>query len=367
VSFVRVIGQSRPKMILQRAVKNRHLHHAYFFTGPEGVGKEALAIEFAKLLYCSAGGDDPCDQCTHCRRVGQFNHPDFFYLFPMPKEVSVQEEREILDRLAEQPYLRAKPWFNPTIGIDRIRELRRVSVLKPLERYRIVVIAEADKMTAEAANALLKILEEPPANMYWILTSSRKQLAPATIFSRCQEIRFSPLSDAQIEEALVRLKNLPVEQAKFISRIAQGNFSRALEWLEEEVAERRQNVVELLRTCLRDPLTQMEYVEEILAKYDKRLLKDLLGLLLIWFRDVLVLRAGAGRETTLSDLLVNADQRSVLEKFSGAFAEIGFDEILAEVEKAIEWMDRNVHLQLIWVVLLHRLQRHLILKGQHAY
>jgi DNA polymerase III subunit delta' len=363
VSFSRVIGQERPKNILLRALQGRHLHHAYFFTGPEGAGKEAMAIEFAKTIYCNSDAAKPCDQCSSCRRIGHFSHPDFLFFFPIPKGVSVDEEREILNSLTEEPYLRKKPWANPLLGIDRVRELRRVSVLKPLESHRVVVIAEADKMTAEAANALLKILEEPPPNMYLILTSSRPQAVLATIFSRCQEVRFGMLTDGQIETALITSQNITAGTAKLIARVAQGNYRRALEWLEEDLEERRGSVVDFLRACLRDPLTQMEFVEELLAKYDKRVIKDFLSLVLIWFRDVLVLRNGAGHNLAVADLLVNADHRETLEKFSGAFVDIGFDDIFSEVERSIELIDRNVQIQLILIVLLTRLQRHLVIKG----
>lgn len=363
MSYQQVIGQERSKNILQRALKSRHLHHAYFFTGPEGSGKEAMAIEFAKAIYCRAEGDRPCDQCDNCRRVGHFNHPDFIFYFPMPKGASVEEEREILDSMAEEPYLRKKPWANPTLGIDRIRELRRVSALKPMESWRVVVLAEADKMTPEAANSLLKILEEPPANMYLLLTSSRPQAIPATVFSRCQEIRFSMLTDDQIEAALTTRKQVPQGTARLIARIAQGNYGRALEWLEEDLEERRSCVVELLRICLRDPLLQIEFVEETLAKYDKRVLKDLFSLLLIWFRDVLLLRYAASHGLDARPLLVNVDRLEVLEKFSRAFSEIDFDEIFDQVERSIELMDRNVQIQLILMALLVRLQRHLMIKG----
>jgi DNA polymerase III subunit delta' len=363
MSFNRIIGQERAKDILARALQHRRIHHAYLFSGPEGVGKEAMAIEFAKALYCTAELDKPCDICQNCHRVAHFIHPDFLYIFPMPKTVAVEEEREILDGLAKEPYLRKQPWANPTIGIDRIRELRHVSVLKPLEMYRVVVIAEVDKMTVEAANALLKILEEPPANMYLILTTSRPQAVLPTIFSRCQEVRFSMLTDQHIEEDLRARKNVPAESARMIARIAQGDYGRALELLEDEVEERRGNVIELLRVALRDPLSQIEFVEQTLARYDKRMVKDLLSLVLIWFRDVLIWRFGVAQGLAVDAHMVNADRLDVLNKFSAAFQTIEFDPIFQEVERSIELIDRNVQINLILMVLLTRLQRHLVIKG----
>jgi len=363
MNFRSILGQDRAKGILMRALQHRRIHHAYLFSGPEGVGKEAMAIEFAKAIYCLAEADPPCDQCANCHRVAHFNHPDFLYIFPMPKSVTVEEEREILDGLAKEPYLRKQPWANPTISIDRIRELRRISVLKPLETHRVVIITEVDKMTPEAANALLKILEEPPANMYLLLTTSRPQAVLPTIQSRCQEVRFSMLTDHDLEEALRMRKNVAAESARMIARIAQGDYGRALELLDDEVEERRGNVVELLRVALRDPLAQIEYIEQTLARYDKRMVKDLLGLLLIWFRDVLIWRSGAGQSRAVEEQVVNADRLDVLTKFAHAFQRIDFDPIFQEVERSIELIDRNVQINLILMVLLTRLQRHLVVKG----
>ncbi|HNW61192.1 MAG TPA: DNA polymerase III subunit delta' [bacterium] len=361
MSFAQIIGQNRPKEILARALQTGQIPHAYLFTGPAGVGKEALAIEMAKAILCSSGGERPCDDCSACRRVGRFGHPDFLYLFPMPKTASVEEERGVLDSLIRDPYLRELPWAAPTIGIERIRELRRVSGLKPLEGRRVVVIAEADKMTPEASNALLKILEEPPAEMQMILTTSRDAGLLPTIISRCQRVDFSLLTNAEIAAALVARRGVAADQAQLVARIAQGNFRHALELLEENLQERRNLVIEALRICLKDDGTRIEWAEQALDELDKREQREFYSLMLVWFRDVLVLSAHP--EAAAQDQLVNVDQLEVLHNFVKAFSEIRFEAIFAELERSIEMLDRNVHPTLIMVVLLARLNQNLIRKG----
>jgi DNA polymerase III subunit delta' len=225
-----------------------------------------------------------------------------------------------------------------------------------------VVIAEADKMTIEASNSLLKILEEPPPEMYLILTTSLRQSMLPTIISRCQPIRFGMLTDHEIEQALITGKNVPADVARLVARIAQGNYGRALEWLEEDWVERRTNVIELLRAALRDPLAQCDFVDQLLAKYDKRVIKDLLNLALIWFRDVMVWRFGLERGIPVRNELINADHSEMLQKFSGAFRTIAFDEIFGELERSIDLIDRNVQINLVLRVLRARLQRHLVVK-----
>ncbi len=360
MSFAQIIGQSRPKDILNRALSTGRIPHAYLFAGPAGVGKEAMAIEVAKAIFCS-GGEKPCDSCSGCHRVGRFGHPDFFFIFPMPKTAPVEEEREVLDSLVRDPYMRLQPWAAPTIGIERIRELRRVSSLKPLEGRRVVIIAEADKMTTEAANALLKILEEPPAEMQMILTTARDNALLPTIISRCQRVDLRLLANAEIAAALIARKGIPEEQAQLVARIALGNYRRAAELLEENLQERRNLVVEALRICVKDDVTRIEWAEKVLDGLDKRELREFFGLMLIWFRDALVLQVN--KEAFARGQLVNVDQKEVLAKFVGAFSEISFDAIFADLEKSIEMLDRNVHPGLILVVLLARLNQNLILKG----
>ncbi len=364
MSLDRIIGQKRPKEILRRALEHQRVPHAYLFNGPVGVGKEAMAIELAKALFCKAEGQRPCDACSACRRVGAFNHPDFIYIFPMPKTAGVEEEREILESLSQEPYARKKPWANPTISIEKIRELRHTSTLKPLEGQRVVIIAEADKMTVEAANSLLKILEEPPPAMHLILTTSRANALLPTIVSRCQEIRFGLLADPDIEAALIEKNLASPEKAGLIARISQGSFSRAIEWVEEDLEDRRNSVVDFMRACLKDDLSQIEFVEELARKYDKRIIKDILALMLVWLRDALVIVNAPDSQLVSQQQVINIDKLDTLVKFATAFERIDFEDAFLTIEQSIELIDRNVQLNLILIVLLARLQRLLLLKGK---
>ncbi len=357
MSFDNVIGQHRVKGILQRALSNNRVSHAYLFTGPEGVGKEALAIEFAKALLCT-GDDRPCDECANCRRIDAFQHPDFNFLFPSSAK-NTDEERAILDSIMQNPYNRKKPWASPTIGIEQIRELRHLAVLKPLEGRRIIVIAEADRMTVQAANSLLKLLEEPPDTMHLILTASQVNSMLPTILSRCQEIRFGPLPDNEIELALVEKMQQAPEKARLIAGMSQGNFRRALQWMDDRFTKSRNDAVEFLRACLKGQKTQIELVEDMAKRYDKKQIKDILSLLLIWFRDALLLSEGGPEQR-----LVNIDQMETLQKFLGAFESIDFYAASAEIEKSMTMIERNIHINLILLVLMIKLQKIMKLRGR---
>jgi len=334
MSFDDVIGQHHAKGILQRALEHNRVPHAYLFTGSEGIGKEATALEFAKA--------------------------DFTFIFPSSAK-SIEEERAVLDSMMENPYKRKKPWASPTIGIEQIRELRRQANIMPLEGRRLVLIAEADKMTIPAANSLLKLLEEPPDTMHLILTAAKVNSMLPTILSRCQEIRFGPLTDNELERTLVEKIKVQPERARLLARMSQGNFTRALEWMDESFGQSREAAISFLRTCLKNPMAQVELVEEMVKKYDKKQIRDVLMLMLVWFRDALLLSEGETEQR-----LVNIDQLEILQKFLGAFETIDFYAAGAEVEKSMAMIDRNIQINLILMVLMIKLQHVMKLKGRRS-
>lgn len=358
MSFSNVIAQHRAKNILMRALDHNRVPHAYLFNGPTGVGKEALALEMTKALFCKSENEKPCDDCSSCKRIAAFQHPDVIYVFPSSTK-KVEEERDILDSVTADPYKRNKPWANPTIGIEKIRDIRHATTLKPLEGKRVVIIAEADKMTIPAANALLKILEEPPDTMHLILTASQVSGMLPTILSRCQEIRLGPLPDNEIEWALIERKQLEPEHAKLISRISQGSYSRALDWLDEGFGELREHALSYLRICLRDPQTQIELVEQLVRENNTKFIKDMLNLILLWFRDAQILM-----EQGDDKHLINIDQLDTLKKFVSAFESITFQSAFTEIENAINMIERNIQINLILIVLMIKLRSALTLKGR---
>ncbi len=353
-----VIGQQRPRYILQQALENERVPHAYLFYGPMGVGKEALALEFTKALFCQSQEERPCQTCSSCRQVSTLSNPDLIYLFPSPKELKVEEERAVLQSIAENPYAREKPWSNPTLGIDRIRLLRKACTIKSIGKYRMIIIAEAEKMTAAASNALLKILEEPPENTFIILTTDKLNMLLSTIISRCQIIQFGLIADAEIEKRLIEKYRIDAERARLLSRLSQGSYSRALEWLDDEFEEKRQVAITLLRTFVKDFQTRIDMAEEITKKYDKQAIKEIFSLILIWFRDAFLLYQG----DVQSQQLINVDRKDVLHRFVHAFETIDFDRAFTSIEHYTQLIDRNVHQTLLLVCFLIKLETVLEMK-----
>ncbi|RPI02764.1 MAG: DNA polymerase III subunit delta' [Calditrichaeota bacterium] len=359
MNFDEIIGQHRAKSILLRTLDHQRMAHAYLFSGIDGVGKEALALAFAQAILCSDSQSRPCGHCSHCRRVHSFQHPDLKFVFPS-SAASVADERAVLDSVILNPYRRTSPWAAPTISIDQIRELRRMAALKPLEGKHVVIIAEADKMTIPAANSLLKLLEEPPESMIIILTASAPSTMLSTILSRCQEIRLGPLSDQDIEKALMEKEGIEPERAAVFARISQGSYRRALEWMDESLNEMRDEAVNFLRFCFKDIKSQLELIETLTQRGDKRYIKDMLTLMLLWFRDALFMLQHAAKDNQL----INVDQRTTLERFTGAFESIQFDAVFIEIEKAVQMIERNIQVNLVLIVLMRKLKNNMILKGR---
>ena len=179
MAFENIFGQQRVKNFFEIALKSERLSHAYLFVGDRGVGKEAMALELAKTLFCEKSGACSPEICSNCRRVSKLSHPDLHFIFPAPAKVKETEQTQILESVAANPYLRAELWANPMISIEKIREIRRKSSYKSFEgRGRIVIIVDAERMSEEAANSVLKILEEPPEKMYLLMVSSRPKSIP---------------------------------------------------------------------------------------------------------------------------------------------------------------------------------------------
>lgn len=366
MSIGKVPGQEKVITIIKRAFEQHRVPHAYLFHGDEGVGKEYMAIQLAKALLCSGSPapGESCDQCSNCLRITKMTHPDVILLFPAPLSVKPEEEIMVYQSLAENPYRRAALWANPTISIERIRELKRKAAFKSFEgRGRVVIILDAHQMTPSAANSLLKILEEPPDKMSFILVTSSLSQMLDTIISRCQPVRFALLSQETIEKMLIEREKIEPEKAQIIGRIAFGNYQRACELLEENLPEQREFSVEILRTVLKTDFDRLTLVESLVRDKEKLHIKELLSLLLLWLRDALILseckRDANFSKTEILKKLVNIDKLDTLEKFIGAFQDVNYEEMIFEIENALDLINRNVNLTLILVVLFDNMRKYL--------
>jgi DNA polymerase-3 subunit delta' len=362
-----IIGQERIKNLLRTAIGRERVAHAYLFHGEEGVGMDAMAIEFARVLNCKQGGVDACGSCASCKLFDNLQHPNIRLMFALPRGKSERSDASPLDALtdaeiravqeqvrqkAANPYHRIQIPKANEIRINSIRELRREASLSAFaEGWKVFLLLEADRMNDEASNALLKTLEEPTPKTVVILTTSKRERLLPTILSRCQAVRFDSLSSEEIRDALVARHSAPQEDAELVAVLANGSFTQALDLLDADIRESRDTVVQFVRCALGNRPTKLfEQVEELVAELDRAGMERWLSLMLVWFRDARVLREGK------QSGIVNIDQRKSLQSFVANFPAVDHSKVISTVEQAIALVGKNVYLPLVLANLAYQLK-----------
>lgn len=370
-----VLDQRHVVDALRRAIAHERVAHAYLFHGPDGVGKRAVGLAFAQALQCDQGQPDPCGTCTACQKVVRSLHPDVHVLLPQPGDADEDEVGERLRRLAEHPYAAVDFVRRPSLAdaaktsnkqafysVARVHEaLRRPMSFRPLEgRYKVVLLTDAELMRVEAANAFLKLLEEPGPQSVFVLTTSRPDRLLPTILSRCQRLRFDPLPAASIERALIERDGVVPETASALARMADGSYMRALELAEsDDLVANRAHVVQFMRHAYTGQGAKLMALNEELAGLGRERVKGILRLVLSWIRDLVLYRALADRAP-----LVNVDQQEAIAKFCAHVPHADLEAMTRLVEEAIELVERNVHLGLVLTALANALRR--AMRGPHS-
>lgn len=268
MQFSEIQGQTQAIQILKRAIDTRHISHAYLFTGPEGVGKKKTALAMAQYLNCSNPSIETlesCEQCPSCIQAQTGSQPDILLLEPDGNSIKIEQIRTLLAKVSLRNYDSA---------------------------YKIVILNDAHRMTEQAANCLLKTLEEPNENTIFLLITSQVQNLPITILSRCQQIQFQALSPTLIVELLTELYPEKQSRIGLVSALAKGSMQTAADLLaNEELAQTRQEFYQLLAKLDTVRPAQIIHWCEPWEK-NKNMVKTLLELGQIWYHDVLVSTIG---------------------------------------------------------------------------
>ncbi len=260
-SFKDFLGNERIVQTLQLALHQRRLADSHLFAGPEGVGKRSLALMVAKALNCLNRQADFCNECTSCRKIEAGTHPDVLV-------VGLLEDKQLLQ-------------------IDQIREARGEVFYQPFEgRFRVIIIEEADRMKEDAANSMLKMLEEPPPSTKIILLTTRFHSLLPTIRSRCQIFSFAPIPLQDVEQFLRERSTLPVEQQLLCARLAGGSVGRALTLDLDLYQSMRQEILEFLNAAVvtHAPNSVMALAEVIGKNRDR--FEDYLGIFYLLLQDM---------------------------------------------------------------------------------
>lgn len=373
MAWTDIIGQDRIKLLLQRMILEQRLPQAMLFTGMAGTGAVGLAIEFARTTNCltplrTPTGIDACGTCRSCAQFRHLGHPNLRLTVALPagkggeaesdmKSDVIEELKNQLQALADDPYYEVRLPNATQIKIGAIRELKRTLTLSAAQEggRRVCLIVNADEMTTEASNAFLKTLEEPHDGVTIILTTERPERILQTISSRCQEVVVPPLGDDLLANVLHQRDNIPAADATLIASFAQGSYTRARSFMNEDMRAYRQDVVDLLRLALkgqsfRIPLT--DALSEIAEGKDKVKVEMMLSLLLLWLRDAYsIVKTGS------STSIMNIDQRDALEKFASSFGNADYPRVLRSIEQSVRLLHRNVNLTLVLLPLLLDVRR----------
>jgi DNA polymerase III subunit delta' len=317
-----IFGHDWAVEMLRGHVAHDSLRHAYLITGPSGVGRRTLAIRLAQAVNCQTPVEAgiPCGVCRACKQVEAGQHIDLMV---------VQAEKE-----------------GGTLKVEQVREVQKFLSLKPYQSaYKVVIFLRFEEANPNAANALLKTLEEAPSYGLLLLTANNAEQLLPTIVSRCEILRLRPAS-IQATQSFLETRGIADEQARLLAHLSDGRPGYALRLAEDEKALTfRAEKLDDLKQLLSTPARERFKYAETLAK-DKEILRRSLFLWLSWWRDVLLRTAGAA--TALS----NIDQTAAIEAAAGQVTLAEARKITRALENAIEKLEKNVNARLLTEVIL---------------
>lgn len=321
-TFQDIYGQKQIVEHFQNALQTGKISHAYIIHGERSSGKEYIAKLFAMALQCEKGGIEPCNECHSCKQTISNNQPDI---------IKVGHD---------------KP---NTIGVDDIRNgINNDIIIKPYSsKYKIYIVNEAEKMTVQAQNALLKTLEEPPAYAVILLLTSNMDVMLPTIQSRCVLLNMHPVPDEMVKQYLMKELRIPDYKAEVAAGFARGNLGKAKALaVSEEFDNIKTEAVNLLK-YIRD--MEISDVMEAIKKINdyKMDINDYLDLFSVWYRDVLLFKA-----TNDANHLIFKDEIQYIKKVADRSAYEGIEIILDALEKAKARLRSNVNFDLTMELLL---------------
>ncbi len=377
MGWSRILDQHRVVDTLRRSLAQDRVAHAYLLHGPDGVGKRAVAHEMARALQCPEQQEEACEACPTCRKTRRMVHPDVHVHLPHPwSQESDRDEEDMgkrIRRLGENPYAAVDYVRRPSLSdpsetsnqqvyyrIDQVRQdvIQPMSLARGEGKYKVNILIDAEKMREEAANAFLKLLEEPPPQTVFLLTTSRPEQLLPTILSRCQRLRFDPLLPETIEQALTDREGMAPEAASTLARMADGSYSRALELSENEaLLTSRELVLDYFRAAYTQRVESLDRCVQELQKQGRERVKSVLRLMLRWIRDLLLYRT-MGADAPL----VNVDQQEAVARFCENLPEANLEAMAGLVEEAMELTERNVRVSLLLTALAQRLAQ--AMRGQ---
>jgi DNA polymerase-3 subunit delta' len=310
-----IIGHDWAVAFLQQSMATGRVAHAYLFTGPPQVGKRKLALGLAQALNCT-GSQSPCGQCLSCLKVAKGTHPD----------VRVIEGEGA----------------GGSIKIDQVRALQREAMLSPYEgRHRVYILRRVGQASLEAANSLLKILEEPPEHVVLILTAVQPESLPATVVSRCQRLDLRPVARHTLE-AVLRERGIAEPQARLLARLSGGRVGWVLDASGEEIVlnDRQRDLDKMIQLLGATRVERLDFAWEISRNPGAS--RALLELWTVWWRDLLLMHNQG------QDSVINIDRSDELGWMMSQSTMPQVRLALGALQSAAAQLEANVNARLAW-------------------
>jgi len=310
--FSDIIGHQRPLSIIRAYLENNRLAGAYIFSGPEGIGKKLAAKIIAKKLNCIASEAEPCQDCSSCLKTAKEEHPDLHIIQNDQAQIKIEDIREILRQANFRPYE---------------------------GKAKVFIIDNAHKLNLEAANSLLKILEEPPKDALFILITHKPQNIIKTVLSRCKQIKFASLPRPQLEDILNRNYALDRANAHFLAYYCEGRLGLALRLKDTPLLQEKNKIFDAF-------VLSGKPLDRNIMGQSKEQLQINLNILASWFRDIYLLKTGISDKE-----VIHLDRHSDLLKLVLRFSFKQLDDILLTLAESLRYLENNVNSKL----LLHNL------------
>jgi len=374
MQFKEIIGQEKAKETIQGMVQDGRLPHAMILKGQPGIGKLAFANAIAQFINCENPSDgESCGVCASCVKIRKGIHPDVRYVLPIvtvsgsgPKTVTDDFFPAFREHFFKNPYFSMNQWVslmqgeNKQVGIriHEIRQLKRKIQLKAFEgRYKVVIFWNAEKINVEAANAMLKLLEEPPERTVMIMTVSDTTRLLTTINSRCQRIQLHRVSDANMIAFLRQNHGLNEERAHQISQLAEGSVTKATDLVNESNKSLSELYMNWMRTSMKGQFDLIQGWVEQVTKENKEFQKLFLSYALQKVRDSLLFSFNSPQLAAATKEEIEFQQ-----KFSRYIQLNGIERLSRLLEDGLHFISRNANSQMVLTVLSLRI--HSLLTGK---
>ena len=324
-----IVGQDRAVSLLQRALETGSLAHAYLFVGPPHVGKMILAMNLAQALNCEAV-ERPCGECASCQKITSMGHADVQVMGLTQNESSAEAK---------------------LISIDQVREMQHSASLPPFEgKFRVFIIDGAELLSIEAANCLLKTLEEPVGRVIFILLAASDGLLPATVVSRCQRLELRPMATNEVKSALNNSWGIEPQRAELLARLSHGCLGWAISATFDDnlLMQRKEEVDRLLGFIRAGYEERFAYVAQLAAQFtqNRGRVYGLLDLWIEYWRDLLLVKIG------LKDSVTNVDRLDALVEMAQDYRLSQVRAFIDGVQAAGEQLKQNANPRLVLEVLM---------------